>query len=47
MAMTTEAKLLTADEFMLLPEPQEGGKMELVYGEVVCMAPVDGEHGGA
>ena len=30
---------------MLLPEPPEGGKMELVRGEVVCMAPVGGEHG--
>jgi Uma2 family endonuclease len=43
--MTTEAKLLTAEEFMLLPEPLEGGKMELVRGEVVTMAPVGGEHG--
>lgn len=43
--MTTETKLLTAEEFMLLPEPPGSGKMELVYGEVRTMAPVGGEHG--
>jgi Uma2 family endonuclease len=46
-AMTTETKLLTAEEFMLLPEPPEGGKMELLYGEVHTMAPVGMEHSEA
>ena len=30
---------------MRLPEPPEGGKMELVHGEVVTMAPAGGDHG--
>lgn len=45
--MTTETKLLTAEEFMLLPEPPGSGKMELVYGEVRTMAPVGMEHSEA
>ncbi|MDZ7727484.1 MAG: Uma2 family endonuclease [Dehalococcoidia bacterium] len=44
--MATPTRLLTAEEFFELPEPPEGGKMELVDGEVVCMAPAGGEHGG-
>lgn len=44
--MTTDAKLLTAEEFMQLSSPPDGGKMELVRGQVVTMAPVGGEHGG-
>lgn len=43
--MTTSAKLLTAEEFAALPEPPGAGKMELVAGEVRCMAPVGLEHG--
>ncbi len=43
--MATPTKLLTAEEFICLPEPPEGGKMELVHGEIVTMAPVGGEHG--
>lgn len=43
--MTTDSKLLTAEEFMLLPDAPEGGKMELVNGEVVTMAPAGGDHG--
>lgn len=43
--MTTLEKLLTAEEFARLPEPREGGKMELVRGEVRQMAPVGGGHG--
>lgn len=45
--MTTETQLVTAEEFMLLPEPPEGGKMELLYGEVQTMAPVGMEHSEA
>lgn len=45
--MTTETKLLTAEEFMLLPEIPGSGKMELLYGEVRTMAPVGMEHSEA
>ncbi|MBI2765155.1 MAG: Uma2 family endonuclease [Chloroflexi bacterium] len=38
-------KLLTADEFYALPDPPEGGKMELIRGEVVTHMPVGGPHG--
>lgn len=42
--MSTEAAvhLLTAEEFCGLPDPIEGGKMELVRGEVVTHMPVGG-----
>lgn len=36
---------LTADEFSLLPEPEEGGKTELIDGKVVHEMPVNAEHG--
>ena len=45
MGVTTSEKLLTAEEFALLPEPLEGGKMELVKGRI-CMAPPVGEEHG-
>lgn len=43
--MTSVETLLAAEEFADLPEPPEGGKMELVHGRVVCMPPVGEEHG--
>lgn len=43
--MSTAERLLTADEFFALPDPKEGGKMELVCGRVVTMSPVCMEHG--
>jgi len=44
MAMAT--RLMTAEEFMLLPRPADGSKQELVRGEVVVMAPPPNwEHG--
>jgi Uma2 family endonuclease len=43
--MSTAEKLLTAEEFMRLPESIEGGKMELVEGKVITMCPVGFEHG--
>jgi Uma2 family endonuclease len=43
--MTTVQTLLTAEQFASLPEPEEGGKMELVDGKVVCMTPVGQQHG--
>jgi Uma2 family endonuclease len=38
-------KRITAEEFMRLPEPAHGGKMELVDGIVRVMSPVGLEHG--
>jgi Uma2 family endonuclease len=43
--VTTVEQLITADEFERLPDPPHGGKMELVDGRVVVMAPVSGGHG--
>ncbi len=43
--MTSLETLLTAEEFASLPEPEEGGKMELVDGKLVCMTPVGQQHG--
>jgi Uma2 family endonuclease len=43
--MTTAEKLMTVEEFACLPEPLEGGKMELVDGRVVKMPPASGGHG--
>ncbi len=44
--MTQVAERLTsAVEFALLPNPPEGGKVELVRGRVVAMPPVGPEHG--
>jgi Uma2 family endonuclease len=43
--MTSVETLLTAEEFAGLPEPRDGGKMELVDGKVVCMTPVGEQHG--
>lgn len=37
-------QLLTVEEFARLPEPIEGGKMELVDGEVILMSPVGRKH---
>jgi Uma2 family endonuclease len=37
-------QLMTVEEFERLPEPPEGGKMELVDGEVVVMSPVGRKH---
>jgi Uma2 family endonuclease len=43
--MATAVKLMTAEEFMLLPEPVDGSRQELVRGEVVTMFPPNWEHG--
>lgn len=37
-------RLLTAEEFYELPDPEQGGKMELVCGRVVTDMPVSGKH---
>ncbi len=43
--MTTVEKLMTAEQFARLPDPPQGGKMELVEGRVVTMPPTSGDHG--
>ncbi|MBI2766737.1 MAG: Uma2 family endonuclease [Chloroflexi bacterium] len=44
--MTSVAeRLLTAEEFMALPDDPSGGKMELVDGKVVTMPPAGARHG--
>jgi len=45
MATVTEKKLLTAEEFFQLPEPEDGSQQELVRGEIVTMPPPGGMHG--
>jgi Uma2 family endonuclease len=42
---TATQKLLTADEFFLLPEPKDGSRQELVKGVIVTMPPPGGRHG--
>lgn len=45
MATAVTETLLTAEEFAVLAEPRNGGKMELVGGKVVTFMPVSGKHG--
>jgi len=45
MSVITPKKLLTAEEFFLLPEPTDGSQQELVRGEVITMPPPGGLHG--
>jgi Uma2 family endonuclease len=42
---TVEQKLVTAEEYMLLPEPKDGTRLELVRGEVIAMPRPNWEHG--
>lgn len=43
--MSTAVKLMSAEEFQLLPNPLDGSKQELVLGEVITMPPAGGIHG--
>jgi len=43
--MVTTEKLMTAEEFLHVPEPADGGSWELVEGRVVTMPPVSGGYG--
>jgi Uma2 family endonuclease len=43
--MKTIAKLITAEEFMDLPDPIDGSRQELIRGKVVTMPPAQGPHG--
>lgn len=45
MSSVTHKKLLTAEEFFLLPQPTDGSQQELVRGEIVTMPPPGGLHG--
>jgi len=38
-------QLLTAEEFLKLPEPRDGSQQELIRGVVVTMPPPKGRHG--
>jgi Uma2 family endonuclease len=42
---TVASKLVTAEEFMKMPEPTDGSKQELVRGVIVTMPPPKGRHG--
>lgn len=42
---TTAERLYTVEEFEHLPDPPEGGKVELVDGRLVVMSPVGKQHG--
>lgn len=42
---TVAQKLITADEFLRMPEPPNGSKQELVQGEIVTMPPPGYRHG--
>lgn len=45
MATVSPGKLLTAEEFMELPDPIDGSKQELVRGVIVTMPPPMAPHG--
>ena len=45
MTTATVSKLITAEEFMSMPQPADGSKEELVRGEIVTMPPTKQEHG--
>jgi Uma2 family endonuclease len=45
MTTATKKKLLTAEEFMRLPDPPDGSQQELYRGEIVTMPPPKGRHG--
>jgi Uma2 family endonuclease len=45
MSAFTPKKLLTAEEFFLLPNPPDGSQQELVQGEIITMPPPGGLHG--
>ena len=45
MTTATVPRLISAEEFMKLPQPADGSKEELVRGEIVTMPPTKQEHG--
>jgi|SRR5579872_4378859 len=45
MSTSMQPRLLTAEEFFQLPDPQDGSQQELVRGEIISMPPPGGMHG--
>lgn len=45
MSTIAPKKLLTAEEFFLVPDPADGSQQELVRGEIITMPPPGGLHG--
>src|SRR6266700_571685 len=45
MSTISQKKLLTAEEFFLLPDPGDGSQQELVRGEIITMPLPGGMHG--
>jgi Uma2 family endonuclease len=45
MSTVAPKKLLTAEEFLLLPNPADGSQQELVRGKIITMPPPEGLHG--
>ena len=45
MEATVQEKLLTAEDFILLPDPLDGSRQELVRGEIITMPPPGMLHG--
>jgi Uma2 family endonuclease len=42
---TVQQKLITAEEFMNIPDPPDGSQQELVRGVIITMPPPKGRHG--
>ncbi|HBI41351.1 MAG TPA: Uma2 family endonuclease [Planctomycetales bacterium] len=42
---TVAQKLITAEEFIKMPDPDDGSRQELVQGVVITMPPPKGRHG--
>lgn len=45
MSIATQHKLITADEYLYMPNPRNGSKQELVKGVIVTMAQPGFQHG--
>jgi Uma2 family endonuclease len=45
MTSATATKLITAEEFLQMPEPKDGSRQELVRGVIVTMPPPAARHG--
>jgi Uma2 family endonuclease len=42
---TVAQKLITAEEFMNMPDPEDGSRQELLQGVIITMPPPQGRHG--
>jgi len=42
---TVSQKLITAEEFLRMPQPADGSRQELIQGVVITMPPPGGRHG--